>query len=295
MTITPYCTLAEAKADLVSDETIQDSTLMALIRQVSARIDNKFWSFAAPFFAPTIATRNIEVDPTRIISWNRTLRLPFPMLSASSVVVNNTTLVVGTNVRLFPPLSMTPYFMLQLINSSFSWYAVAADCSGCGGLQQQFVTLAGTWGWNRDPANMWLAVDAITNVEGITASATSFTVVDVDAANAYGITPRISAGNLLQIDTEWLLVTATSDTTNTVTVLRGVNGSTAAAHLVSAVVSVYQVDDAIKRATLRQVDLQLARQGAYDARDVTGAGVIEFPRDTLLEFNGLLQAFANIG
>lgn len=293
MTTTPYCTLAEAKADLLSSDSVDDNKLLAGIRQISARIDRKFWAFALPFFAPSIATQNVPIYPTYINTWNRTLHLPFPLQSLSSVQVNSTTLVVGTNVRLYPLLNLTAYFDIQLINNLYNWYVIAYECSGCGGAQQQFVTIAGTWGWNSDPANMWLAVDAL--AVAINASVTTFTVADVDGANPYGITPRISAGNLLQIDSEWMLVVSTVTGTNTVNVIRGYNGSTAAAHLISASISVYQVDEAIKRATLRQVNMQYARQGSYDARKQTDAGVIDFPKDTLDEFNGLLQLFANLG
>lgn len=294
MTTTPYCTIADIRQDLVSDESADDNDLLGLIRQVSARIDRKFWSFADSFFAPTIATRDVPVFPDKIISWNRTLGINFPLMSVSSVTVNSLALVVGTGVRLYPPLNRTPYFMLQLINQNYSWYALAYQCSGCGGAQQQFVTIAGTWGWNSDPSNMWLAVDAITTA-GINSSVTSFTVADVDGTNPYGITPRISAGNMLQIDTEWMLVISTVTGTNTVNVIRGWNGSTAAAHLVGATVSVYQVEDNIRRATIRQVGLQYARQGAYNGRNVSDAASAEFPSDTLQEFNGLLQMFSNLG
>lgn len=295
MTTTPYCTLAEAKAELVSESSVDDVKLLSKIRQVSARIDRKFWAFADSFFAPTIATRDVPIFPDKIISWNRTLMLNYPMIAVSSVAINTITLVVGSNVRLYPPQNRTPYFNLQLINQALSWYALAYQCNGCGTWQQQFATIAGTWGWNSDPANMWMAVDTITTVGGIDTSAVTFTVADVDGANPYGITPRISAGNLLQIDTEWMLVVSTVTGSNTVNVLRAQNGSTAASHTQGASVQVYQVDDNIRQATARQVALEYARRGAFDARDVTGAGVIEFPRDTLQEFNGLLQLFSNLG
>jgi len=293
MTTTLYCTLAEAKADLLSDQSVDDNKLLAGIRQISARIDRKFWAWALPFFAPSIATQNVPIFPTYINSWNRTLHLPFPLMAVSGVQVNSTALVVGTNVRAYPPLNLTSYFDLQLINQSYNWYGIAFECGGCGGSQQQFVTVTGTWGWNSDLANMWLAVDAL--AVAINSSVTTFTVADVDGANPYGITPRISAGNLLQIDSEWMLVISTVTGTNTVNVIRGYNGSTASAHLIAAPISVYQVDEEIKRACLRQVNMQYARQGSYDSRKQTDAGVIEFPKDTLDEFNGLLQLFANLG
>lgn len=294
MTTTPYCTLADVKQDLISNESVDDSDLLGLIRQVSARIDRKFWAFADSFFAPTIDTRDVPIFATQIISYNRTLGLNAPLMALTGVVINGTALTVGSAVRLYPPLNRTPYFTLQLINQFYNWYTLAYQCNGCGTAQQQFVTVSGTWGWNSDPAHMWLDVDTLAAAI-VSTTATSFTVANVDGANPYGITPRISAGNMVQIDTEWMLVISTDITTNTVNVIRGWNGSTAATHLISAVVSVYQVDDNIRRATARQVAMQYARQGAYDGRSVSDAGSSEFPADTLQEFNGLLQLFSNLG
>jgi len=80
--------------------------------------------------------------------------------------------------------------------------------------------MAGVWGYNSDYLQAWQAVDVIT-VVGINSSVTSFTVADVDGVDVYGVTPRISAGNYVLIDSEVMLVTATNTTTNTVTVKRG--------------------------------------------------------------------------
>lgn len=295
MTTTPYCTIADVTSELqaVTVSAIDNQKLMGGIRQISARIDRKFWSFADSFFAPTIATRDVPVFPDKIISWNRTLGINFPLMSVSSVTVNSLALVVGTGVRLYPPLNRTPYFMLQLINQNYSWYALAYQCSGCGGAQQAFVTIAGTWGWNSDPAHMWLDVDTL-QAAIVSTTATTLTVANVDGTNPYNIAPRISAGNMLQIDTEWMLVVDTDIATNVVTVIRGWNGSTAATHLNGATVSVYQVDENLRRMA-RQVCVQYARRGAFNIGNVSDGASMDFPPDMVDEINNILTLFSNLG
>ena len=116
----------------------------------------------------------------------------------------------------------------------------------------------------------------------------------MDGANPRGYSPRISAGNLLLIDDEYLEVTATNTTTNVVTVIRGANGSTAATHLIAAPVSVWQVEDNIKRVTARQAGLLYARRGAFETANITEIGIIQYPVDLLAELRGVLQGYSYI-
>jgi hypothetical protein len=286
-----YCTLADVKSELNADSTIDDKKVMRGIRQLSRRIDKMFRSNVA-LFVPNILTRQVMIDGVNVSSWNNTLMIRptdatyAPLLDPTGVTVNNRALVIGTNVQSYPPLA-SPITALQLIGDCcVSWYD---DCNAMTrGLR--FATIAGVWGYNVDYANAWLAVDALD--AGIDASVTTLTVDDVDGDNPYGESPRISAGNVIQIDTEWMDVIATDTLTNTVTVIRGVNGSTAAAHSMGAAVSVYLVDENIRRIA-RQAAFSYARIGAFDTTRITDFSTIQFPSDLLQEIADLLQMFAN--
>lgn len=292
MTITPYATVAEVKANIRTATTAQDPAILAAVRQVSQRIDRMFYRRAAPFFAPYIETRNnYQLDGSRVNSSQGTFQFGNPLLALTGVTVGTQALVVGTNVNLwqsefgvFDTLALTEPWC-------HTWYYYAR----CGSCQAPvYVTIAGTWGYNADYANAWLNTgQTITNAGGIDADDTTFTVTDVDAANTLGFTPAISAGNLLQIDSEWMQVTATNISTNTVTVLRGQNGSTAAAHNQGTAVYAYQVEESVKRATFRQVGLQLAKIGAYENTTIPDLTSVSFPPDVLAEFSTLLTLFAN--
>ena len=290
--MTLYCTVDEVRQWMRSNRTIADNILLSGIRQVSQRIDRTFYRRRAPFFAPVIETRdNYQLSGSRVNSIDGTFYFGDPLLSLTGVIVGTQTLVVGTTVQLFQG-EYAPYDTLQLTDRCCNGWYRYVTCAGC--VQLQFVTISGTWGYNVDPDNMWLdSLQTIQNVGGIDADDTSITVTDVDGANANGYTPCLSAGNLIQIDSEWMEVTATNTTSNTFTVKRAVNGSTAAAHNQSTAIYVYQVEEAIKRATYRQVGMEYAKIGGYDNQDVPDLSNVAFPADVLAEFKALLNLYAN--
>jgi hypothetical protein len=276
-----YATLADVRSEMNAEDTVDDKKVMRGLRQVSARVDQDL-KRGRNLFVPTLATRSIALTPYTINSLDRTLALSLPLLTLDGVSIGSQVLSVGSVVN---TSGDSPYMLLQLACcAGYSWYGTCADGDAA--------SITGVWGYHDDYANAWLAVDEL--AAALDASDTTLTVVDVDGENAFGDLPRISAGALLQIDDEWLDVTATDTDDNTVTVRRGVNGSTAAAHDDGATVSVYQVYDGIRRAVVRQCAFQYARRGAYETRRVQDLTSIDFPADTLAEWNALLNTFANL-
>lgn len=96
------------------------------------------------------------------------------------------------------------------------------------------VQVDGKWGW-------WEWTVAATETLGadITATATSITV---------SARTDIEAGHTILIGTEQIYVKSYS--TNTLTVVRGVNGSTAATATSGAAISIYQYPDAVREAVI---------------------------------------------
>lgn len=288
---TLYATLAETKQYMTSNLSTDDVKLLGLIRQVSSRIDRMFTKRRAPMFAPFIETRsNYRLDGSRTNSWDGTYYIGEPFLALTGVSVGSNALTPGTTVQAYQG-EYSPYLTLQLVDRCCgSWYRYA--CAGCG---IPFVSIAGVWGYSTDYANAWIdTTQTVTNVGGMNASVTTFTVTDADAANNLGLTPALSAGNLIQIETEWMEVTATNITTNTITVRRGVNGSTAAAHAQGTAVYTFQVEEEVKRACYRQAGLEYAKLGSYDQTTVQDLASVTFAADVLAEFNALLTLFANM-
>jgi hypothetical protein len=279
-----YASLADVRSELKATSTTDDNIALLNLTMASKRIDSEMKS-RRPYFAPYLETRTFVLNANNINTYWNLLYMRMPVLSLSSVTLNGTS--ITALVELYPPYA-DPYNMygLRLTDPSLTWW------SYCTTVRTPYtVAVTGVWGWNSNYAQAWQSVDTITTIGGINASATSFTVSDVDGANLDGFTPRLSAGNLIQLENEWLDVLATNVTTNTVTVRRGVNGSTASAHALGTAVQVYQVEDDIRRVTARQAGMMYARRGAYDATNITDIGTQVYPSDLLAELRGVLNNY----
>lgn len=282
-----YATLAEAKQELkagTASNTVEDAKLYTHIRTVSARLDLEF-SQRRPFFAPYIESRQVRITPANINSYDNVLYINQNLLALTSVTVNGTALTVGTTVEAWPTLA-SPFRALRLMDVTNDWYNYCSSTYA-----PLFATINGVWGFHRDYPNAWLSVDTLAAAI-VSASATTFTVADVDGSDPYGRTPRISAGNWLKIDDEYLEVVSTDTATNTVTVRRGVNGSTAATHAISSAVSVWQVEEPVKRANARQAAFLYARQGAFESSVITDIGTLNYPSDWLGEVKRIIQEYS---
>lgn len=283
-----YATLADARLDNKAVSTTDDNVLLRYLRQISRRIDNMFrvlnWP-TRPIFEPYIETRIIPLSTYQTNSLLRTYTLPASLLALTGVQVATETLTIGTLVEAWPD-SASPITALRLIDCCNSWFSF--DCGTCS--EPTLIQVSGTWGIHRDYANAWQHVDDL--AAGITDSATSLTVADVDGADAYGLIPRLSAGNLIRVGNEYMEVTATDTGANTVTVRRGQNGSTASAHAQNDDVDVWMVEEPIRREVARQAAFLNARRGAYSTVDITALGETRYPSDLLGSLRGVLAEYA---
>lgn len=285
--MTLYATLADAKAAMsagASSSTTDDAIVLKNLRVVSRRIDALLDPIRKrPYFAPIIESRVFPLAPENINSWERTFRFDAPLLALDGVTVGTEALTLNTGVKAWPTLS-SPAHQLLLVSAFDNWYGYCDDTQA-----PPMVTIAGTWGYHSDWTHAWLDVSTLS--AGINASATAFTVANIDGADAYNRTPMISAGALVKIDDEYLEVVATDIATNIATVKRGVNGTTAAAHDSGATVSVFQVQDDIRDIVARQAGAKYARRGAYENATITDLGAIQFPPDLLTELYGVLRGY----
>lgn len=254
--INGYATLAEVKSNkqITSTDAADDTFIEALIENTSRLIDE----MTGRWFYPRIQTRLHDVPG------GYELRLDADLLEATTVT-NGDTVVVTSAQYTTSPLNDTPYWAIRLKPSaSISWTSsVDGDYVGA-------LSIAGVWGYHTNYALAWRLATTL-GAAIATTTATTFT--------ATSGTP-FSGGQIIKIDSEYMLVVSVS--TNTVTVERGWNGSTAATHLINANVYVWRWQGEINRAC-RDIVLSAYnnRYGSNPTGQVTltGAGVVVTPDD----------------
>lgn len=147
-----------------------------------------------------------------------------------------------------------------------------------GSTPQHAVAVSGVWGWHDNPDAMWQDSDDTVLDDPLSAAATTLTVNDVDVTSP-GRGPRFQVGHLLRIEDEMLRVLAIDTVSNTLTVMRGANGSSAASHISGSTVEVYQPPAGV-------VDLCL-RWAAWVYRQPDGGAVDGLPDDLMASLRSL--------
>lgn len=259
------------------------ATLLGYIRMISRRLDLDFGARRG-LFTPYIETRKKALSSMQVNSLLNTFAFDDPLLELSALSIGGSSMTIGTDVVLYPDPDTPPFHALRL-DTGLTWYGYPN--SG----DPVFVTLTGTWGLHRDYANAWMKVDDL--AADITASQLTLTVADSDGENPYGESPRLSAGHLIRIGSEFLQVYKVDDGTNTLTTQRGMYGSTAAAHTSGDDVYVWRVEEPVKHVIARMAAFIWSRQGTYSTVEVQGMSEIRYPPDLLMEFRAVEQDYAN--
>ena len=250
-----YATLAQLKAALDNlTSTTYDTALVTSLRHAARLVD----AASGRQFYPELDTRYVDGNG------REDLWLPWPVLAITTCSISQdyavtyTALVAETDYWVSDGVTWeaTPYQMLFMNpNGSYDyWYNY-----------RRAVKLVGVFGYHRDYAHAWEASgDSVQDAAGITAAATSITVSDADGADAQGVTPRFSVGSLLKIESEYIEVTGVNTTTNILTVVRAVNGTTGATHAKSTAISLWRPEALATQACLIQAGRWFKRgQQAY--------------------------------
>jgi len=284
--MTKYCTLAFAKSELDTSKiskTLDDAQIFNYIEATSQRIDGLLQPQRRlkkrPFFAPYIESRSSKIRAHRVNSGDETFDLNMWLLELTTVLAGAQN--VSSKIIAIPA-GFAPFNQLQINTGNYETWYTLEDGPVIRRRTPNPLTITGIWGWHEDWANAWIATSTVA-AAGIAAPAQ--TTFDVAAGEGVLFSP----GHMIQVGTEYMEVSAVS--TDTLTVIRGFNGSTAAIHAAAAVVSVLDIPDDIQRITARHASALYERRGSFEAQQLTQVGVVQYPQDLLMEMKNTLNTY----
>ena len=282
MILNTYATLRDLKTEAGMDDSTLDADdvarLLRALRRISARIEE----LCNMGFAPRNETRYLDAKGTHINEGNNALYLDAPLLEIISVTDGTgASLVDGTDFVTMP--RSTPYLALRMLEAAGAWWTSYTD------EWRDAVSIVGVWGYRQHYADAWIDSSDTVQDNPLTASATTITVADADGSDAWLRTPRFSAGQLLKIETEYIAVVSVDEDNNVLTVVRGVNGSTAASHAQNTAISIWEVEPVVLRAATRWAAYLSARRGAFERARFDGIATVSLPSDAPEEVLNILR------
>jgi hypothetical protein len=209
---------------LSATDTADDTRLLAALQAASAQIEQA----AGRRFAPRVATLEHDLNPRHLDE----LILKDDLLQIETITNGDGSSIDTMDIITLPESSMDgPISVLRLVGGQvFTWDQTPLRA----------VAISGIWGWHDRWSRAWRSsADTVQN-NPLNSTSSTLTVSDADGADSYVIAPRFQVGQLLRIEDEYLRVLAVNTNTNVLTVLRGVNGSTAAVHNQTTVIDIYQ-------------------------------------------------------
>lgn len=284
MSLTTFARVAAEIKGTVPASSPTEQQVMGYIRDVSRRMEG--YGF---YFEPYYYTRRLTPTRGNVNSRLATLTLGDDLLEPDSIAIGTQTATYGTDILAYPGDSQTPIRQLRIANPYSgpirAWY----PC--CVQLQSfiESIAITGYWGMRRQYTAMGFFSSAQT-CPVLTTTQTSFAVSNVGATDIYNRTPMFSPGNLLRIDDELMEVAATNTSTNTLSVLRGMRGTTGATHSNGTTIYIWEPEESISYEATRQTALLYARRGAFN--EVTsGAANITYPSDLLASLLATVQQY----
>jgi len=233
-----YATLGQLRAYIEPSNldmaTEDDAKLFQYLTWASRRVE-RFCKGRR--FCPRTETRSYDYQGD-----SREHILDDDLLSLTTLTVDDTE-ISSSNYFLYP-LSSYPKWKIEMDRGGGEIFTFSDT-------PQSAVDVLGVWGWHDRWGDAWAdSSDTVQDSESVAADATTLTVSDPDGDDVDGWSPRLSAGHLLKIESEYLAVTATDKDTKKLTVKRGVNGTTAAAHDNGKTIYVYRPPEVVVGATL---------------------------------------------
>lgn len=289
-----YATLAQIKVELASttSDTSKDAVVLNMGRAITARIEKELHYG----FVPYQRTRYFDSLGSHIY-YGYQLDLQQPVMSITTLVDGNNTALTawdgtyagrGSATYTTQNYPDTPIWILERLSNSNPYGWTYNTYWG------QSIALTGIYGYRtRYSTDAWLDSGDTLQANITSTTATTLTVADADGSTPTGYSPRFSEGQVIRIDSEYMIIVGIS--TNTLTVTRGALGTTAATHTAGAstIVYTFMPEPDIVRATCRWASYLYNRQGVYQRAtfDSLNGVTVEMPQDMPEEIIGILRLF----
>ena len=232
--------------NLSASDSSEDSDLLQRLQAASQLIE----SLTQRRYCPRLRTREVALDRAN----PRELILPADLLELRALSMGGVALK-RADCRLLPDDRDAPASVLQLAEGALVQVGDSADAS---------VSIEGVWGWHDRWTEAWRGSgDTVRDAVLYTYSGV-ITVGDAAGSDQDGREPRFQVGQLLRIKTEYLRITAIDSAKNRLSVLRGVQGTTAATHRRGAAIETYRPALAIQDLTLRFAELMTKSAGLLE-------------------------------
>jgi hypothetical protein len=255
-----YSTLTEFKGFItspgqtMSTDTTDDAVMERILEASSRYIDAQTWRK----FYPRIETRQFDIP------YDNEVWLDDDLLAVITFSNGDGTAI--TDYVLKPYVGFPKWCIRLKDQSSVSW-ALDSDNNGQGAID-----VAGWWGYHDNYTQHGWASGGT-----LSAAVTDTTTLAFSATTGH----TISGGQIVKIDSEIYIVSTAG--TNTITpIARGDNGSTAATHLISAPIYIWQVMPNIRQACLEIASNANHRRFGVNIGGtsiVTPSGYVIGPRD----------------
>jgi hypothetical protein len=255
MYLTTYATLdaLRSRFGLAASDTGDDARLLDKLRQATSQIER----YTGRSFSPLVATRKFDYQDRRTLIFRG-----FDLMALTSITNGDGATVIDSSAIIPLGGDVGPIWGVEL-DLTLAYFYYLTTKTRC-------IQVTGIWGWHDDYANAWKSSGDAIPGGGINSSATSFTVSSVSGADAWNLTPRFQVGQLLKVDSEYMHLVGVNMGTNTLTVVRGAGGSTAAAHAAGAPISVYVPPADIVEIALRWAGWLYKSEDAGDYGSMSG-------------------------
>ena len=226
MNVCDYITVETVKAFADATGVSDDAQYLQMIQQASREIE----LIGRRVFYPYIAALKYDTPD------DDTLLLSDDLLSITSLKNGDGSTLTSSDYIAYPS-NRTPIYKIVNIGT-IGWLLDSL------GRKYNAIEIAGVYGYIEHYADSW----------GLTGATLSAAIADASTTSATCTTGKVKAGDLIQIETEWIYVSAvTISTSDTLTMIRGVNGSAAAAHSINTAISRYSVHPSIQSVCKRAV------------------------------------------